>query len=147
MVNQLGKPPDHHSLDYGFEILTNQNRYYYFIWGSEFTQYDVKFTEGRIANEFKDQKNIKEHLNITHSNWQPIKDKKITDVKVIWSHWSTSNQPNKNQYPQTIKLTFENQKNIWISVLEIWDNQIMGMKDHITILFDSKAVQKYDLEN
>ena len=45
------KHEHYHSLDYGVQILTNENNYYYFIWDSQKTQFDLKFSKGHLVNE------------------------------------------------------------------------------------------------
>ena len=48
-----------HSLNYGLEFVTSDKIKFYFVWGNEYTQYDVKFRKGNISTEFSTENGAK----------------------------------------------------------------------------------------
>ncbi len=134
-----------HSLDYGIELTMLDNYSCYFIWGNEFTQYDVKFRYGKISTEFSDENIAKKYCAKNNQNWKDLIGKKICGIEIYWSYWCLENDNNRNFYPQDVKIKFENGKEIFISALEIIENRIRTMQDHITIIFDKKTANKYGI--
>ncbi|WP_338768170.1 hypothetical protein WAF17_07230 [Bernardetia sp. ABR2-2B] len=133
---------DHHSLDYGLEIKTNDSQTYYFIWDKVFIQYDLKFVKGKIEQEFAKNSNIKKHL-ITNSKWKELLGQKIISIESIWVNCSINGD--KKHYPETIKLQFENNKSIWVSAVEISENITPYMADHVSVFFDEMTMRKYNV--
>ncbi|GAA4239630.1 hypothetical protein GCM10022291_34750 [Postechiella marina] len=136
---------EYHSLDYGIEITLSDNNSYYFIWGNEFTQYDVKFRKGDIITEFRSENSAKKYSATQNQKWTELIGKKICGIKSFWSYWSLINEKKRNYYPQDIRIEFENGKEIWISAFEIRDGTNFGMQDHITIFFDKQTAEKYNI--
>ncbi len=144
-----GKPlwneTEYHSLDYGIELVTTDEQAYYFVWGSEFTQYDVKFRKGNILTEFSTENGAKKYNANSNQKWTELIGIKISGIESYWSYWSLINEDKRNYYPQDVRIEFENRKEIWISALEITDGKAMGMKDHLTIVFNQKVADKYKI--
>ena len=135
-----------HSLDFGLEIRTNDDETYYFIWGNEFTQYNLKFRKGNITTEFASNNTIKGYFKLNNPKWNKLINHSITGIESIWSYWTNSvSTSNRNYYPETIRLNFEHGKSIWISALEIQNNNINRMSDHLTVIFDIETLQKYKI--
>lgn len=141
----LWNETEFHSLDYGIEIIMSDKNTYYFIWGNEFTQYDVKFSKGNILTEFSAENGAKKYNAKENLNWAELIGKKISGIKSFWSYWNLVNDEKRNYYPQDVRIEFENGKEIWISALEIRENRIIGMQDHLTIIFDKKTAEKYKI--
>jgi hypothetical protein len=148
-IDYDGKPYwdeiEFHSLDYGVEMIMTDNSSYYFIWGNEVTQYDVKFRKGSILNEFGRDYNPNKYTVESHPKWKELTGIGITSIESFWTHWNFTNTNTLHFYPQDVKILFENGKEIWISALEIRENSIFGMQDHITIIFDQKTADKYKI--
>ncbi|GAA3787924.1 hypothetical protein GCM10022271_20720 [Corallibacter vietnamensis] len=144
-----GKPlwneTEFHSLDYGIEIISSDKNSYYFVWGNEFTQYDVKFRKGNILTEFSAENGVKKHNVKENQNWTELIGKKINGIESFWSFWNLINDKKRNYYPQGVRIEFENGKEIWISALEIKENGAIGMQDHLTIIFDKQTAEKYKI--
>jgi hypothetical protein len=134
-----------HSLDYGIEITMTDKTSYYFIWGNEFSQYDVKFREGSILNEFSSQNGAKKYSINENLKWKDLIGKKINEIESYWPYWNLINNEKRNYYPQDVRIEFENGKEIWISALEIKENRTIGMQDHLTIIFDKQTAEKYKI--
>jgi hypothetical protein len=141
----LWNETEYHSLDYGIEITLSDNNSYYFIWGNEFTQYDVKFRKGNISTEFSSENSAKKYTATQNQKWTELIGEKICGIKSFWSYWSLINEKKRNYYPQDIRIEFENGKEVWISAFEIRDGTNFGMQDHITIFFDKQTAEKYNI--
>ncbi|MGH1384336.1 hypothetical protein [Kordia sp.] len=133
---------EYHSLDYGLEIITSDENRYYFIWGKEFEQFDVKFKKGDILKEFVSEISFNKYNVTNNVNWKVLIEKEIKDVKTIWSYSTYKGRKEKYYYPQEIILTFENEKEVIISALEIIDRDPLFMKDHISVFFDKKVFER-----
>ncbi|GHC65941.1 hypothetical protein [Ulvibacter litoralis] len=136
---------EYHSLDYGFEIIMSDKTVYYFVWGSEFTQYDIKFKEGNILTVFSEENNAKKYNPKNNIYWKELIGQKISGIESYWSYWNLIDDDKKNYYPQDLRIEFENGQAIWISAFEIRDNTSFGMQDHITIFFDKETAKKYHI--
>lgn len=140
---------DFHSLDYGLELFLSNGLTYYFIWGCEFIQYDLKFNQGSITTEFASDANIKKHNVKSNQNWQALLGLKIENIEIIWDNAFLTNKTKEKSliYPQSVKIQFATNKNLWISALEIVRKDKIKMHDHISLFFDKKTAKKYLLEN
>ena len=136
---------EYHSLDYGFEIIMSDKSTYYFIWGSEYTQYDVKFRKGNILTEFSPENGAKKYNTKDNEKWSKLIGIKIIGIESCWTYWSLINENKQNYYPQDVRVEFENGKEMWISALEIRDGRIIEMQDHLTVVFDKKIADKYKI--
>ena len=133
----------YHSLDYGFEIIMSDKTVYSFVWGNEFTQYDLKFQEGNILKVFSEKNNAKKYNPKNNKYWNELIGQKISGIESYWSYGSLIDDNKKNYYSQDLRIEFENGKEIWISAFEISDNSSFAMQDHITIFFDKEIAKKY----
>ncbi len=135
---------DHHSLDYGLQLETDDGETYYMIWDSQYFQYDLKFKKGKIKKELNPESKIKCH-NVSKSDyWANRIGQKIQDVKSYWNYVTTYGKLKKTYFPQDIEINFENGLDVIVSATEIRpDGQASGMADHISVFFDSKTAVKY----
>jgi len=139
----LWNKTEYHSLDFGIEFTTSENESCYFVWGSEFTQYNLKFKKGDILTVFSAENNAKKYNASENEHWTELIGVRITGIKSSWSYWNLVGDKKRNYYPQDIEIEFKNGKKIWISALEIRDGKPMGMQDHLTVFFDKKIANKY----
>ncbi|MCH2032256.1 MAG: hypothetical protein MK202_01955 [Tenacibaculum sp.] len=144
-----GKPMwneiDYHSLDYGIELVTSDKSKFYFVWGNNYTQYDLIFRKGNILTEFSKENGVKKHIVTNNQKWTELIGAKINGIESYWSYWSLINDGKPNYYPQDVRVEFENGKEIWISALEIRDGNINRMIDNLTVVFDKKTAKKYKI--
>ena len=136
---------DYHSLDYGIELVTTDKSKFYFVWGNEYIQYDLKFRKGNILTEFSTENGAKKYNTTSNQKWTELIGTKISGIESCWSYWSLINEGKRNYYPQDVRIEFENGKEIWISALEIRDENINGMADNLTVVFDEKTAKKYNI--
>jgi len=141
----LWNETEFHSLDFGIEIIMSDKKSYYFVWGNEFTQYDVKFRKGNIITEFSTENGAKKYNLKKNQKWKELIGKKIIGIESYWAYWNLVNDKKRNYYPQNVRIEFENGNKIWISALEIRDNRIIEMQDHLTIVFDKQTAEKYKI--
>ncbi|WP_291728536.1 hypothetical protein [Bernardetia sp.] len=135
---------DHHSIDYGLEIKTDDDETYYFIWDKQFVCYDLKFTKGKIQQEFSQNANVKIH-RITHQNWNEVIGKKVVSIQSVWSY--ILDKDGTIYYPETIQLKFINNRNVWISAVEIGEGITPCMADHISVFFDEGTMNKHNINS
>jgi len=136
---------EYHSLDYGIELVTSDKLKFYFVWGNEYTQYNVKFRNGNILTEFSTENGAKKYNANSNQKWTELIGIRISRIESCWSYWSLINEDKRNYYPQDVRIEFENGKEMWISALEIRDGRIIGMQDHLIIVFDKKTADKYKI--
>lgn len=134
-----------HSLDYGLEFETSDNLKFYFVWGNEYTQYDIKFRKGNLSTELSTENGAKKYNANSNKKWTELLGAKICGIESCWSYWSLTNEDKPKYYPQDIRIEFENGKEMWISALEIRDGRIIGMQDHLTVVFDKETADKYKI--
>lgn len=135
---------DHHSLDFGLQLETEEGDSYYIIWDSQFFQFDLKFKKGELRSEFVPQSKIACHQVSYSSYWKERIGQKIKSIKSYWSYVKSAGSPEKQYYPQDLELSFENGLNVIISAIAIMpDGQVHGMADHISVFFDSETAIKY----
>ncbi len=136
---------EYHSLDYGIELVTSDKLKFYFVWGNEYSQYDVKFRKGNILTEFSTENGAKKYNANSNQKWTELIGVKISGIESCWSYWNLISEDKRNYYPQDVRIEFENGKEMWISALEIRDGNINGMADHLTVVFDRKTADKYKI--
>lgn len=129
------------SLDFGLDLNMNNGECYGIIWGSEFYQYGISLLEHTLKNELSLYKNYDVSLK---SNWKSFINKEIIDINIIWSWIKETDNSNELYYPQDLIITFNNNKKIYISALEIRDiDTVLYMMDNITVIFKEDIKNKY----
>jgi len=133
------------SLDFGLDLHTKSGECFGIMWGSEFYQYGVSILNHSLKEELSAYKSFDVSRK---SNWNSYIDKSITDTKIIRSWLIETDSLNKTYYPQDLILTFENNKSVYISALQILDEKnIHYMTDNITVIFDKEGANKYNIGN
>ena len=77
--------------------------------------------------------------------WTGLINKKVVGIKSNWEYYQYQGKKEKHFYPQDVQIEFENGKFVYISAMEISDDKPMGMKDHLTIIFDKKIADKHKI--
>jgi hypothetical protein len=139
---------DHHSLDYGLQLETDNGETYYMIWDSQYFQYDLKFKKGTLNQELNTDSKINCHDVSLSKYWSDRIGQKLNNIKSYWSYVMTDGKSDKKYYPQDIELIFDNGLNVIVSAIEVRpDGQVSGMADHISVFFDSETAKKYGVKN
>ena len=129
------------SLDFGLDLLTDDNSLFAITWGSEFYQYGISPDKNGLPGS-KGYRSI----DVTKtSRWSGFLKNKVTDVKIVWS-WvkETGLFTRKINYPQDLILCFDDSKRVFLSALQIYDDDsCMGMIDNITVFFNKDTAKKF----
>ena len=132
------------SLDYGLDLLTDDDSLFAISWGSEFYQYGISPDKNNLPKS-----NGCRFIDVTKtSRWSDFLNINIADVRIAWS-WIQEFGLFKKKiyYPQDLILSFESQRKIFISALQIEnDDSFMGMTDNITVFFDGGTAKKFKVE-
>jgi hypothetical protein len=132
------------SLDFGLDLLTDDDSLFAISWGSEFYQYGISPDKNNLPKS-----NGYRSINVTKtSRWSDFLNINIADVRIAWSWIHESGLFKKKiYYPQDLILSFESQRKVFISALQIEnDNSFMGMTDNITVFFDGGTAKKFKVE-
>ncbi|MEM6299490.1 MAG: hypothetical protein AAF740_12450 [Bacteroidota bacterium] len=121
---------DYHSLDYGLQIQTQTEEKFYFIWGSQYTQFDLKFGKGEIFKEFAKDAELGIYDVSQHEKWKPLIQAEIVTLQSYWDHYV-------QDFPQGVEITFSNGKQIYVSVISIFDDKksYYNFADEMTLFF------------
>ena len=134
--------PSFDSLDFGLDLIMETDESFGIIWGKEFYQYGISLIKKSLRNELNQSKAIDVS---TISRWKNLLYNEIESFQVIWS-WvrEVGLFKKKIYYPQDLVLNFKNQQKVYISALEIQENDaVMRMSDNLTIIFDSGTAKQY----
>jgi len=128
------------SLDFGLDLLAEDNSLFAISWGSEFYDYGISPEPNNLpaSNGYR-------CIDVSKtSRWFHYLNTKITDARIVWS-WVKELGLSKREitYPQDLILSFDNNSNVFISALQIeTDDSFMGMTDNITVFFDKDIAKK-----
>ncbi|MBX2822377.1 MAG: hypothetical protein KTR29_21965, partial [Rhodothermaceae bacterium] len=133
---------DFDSLDFGLELEMKDGSIFYIYWGSEFHQYGVS-----ILTETYQHTGLVRIWDVTeYSRWNPLLGMTITSVDIAWNQLKFNDESTTPECPQDLRLTFENDKHVYISALEVWpDGNRDYMKDHITVFFSQTDAEAYNI--
>jgi hypothetical protein len=121
------------SLDFGLDILTGDNCLLSITWGKEFTQYGISPNSDNLPKS-KGYRCIDVSKS---SRWLDFVDTEITEVEIVWVK-------DNFLYPQNLILSFDNNRSVYISALEIWeDGSCFDMMDNITVFFDHEIAKNF----
>ncbi len=132
------------SLDFGLDLLTDDNSYFAISWGSEFYQYGISPDKNGLPTSKGYQS-----IDVTKvSRWSDFLNTKIKDVKIAWSWVKESGLfKRKIHYPQDLILGFDDNREVFISAMQIYeDDSCMGMTDNITVFFDKDNAKKFKVQ-
>lgn len=146
---------DTHSIDMNVIFHLDNQDLIQIKWDNEFYCYGIGLERLEKLDYRENVKTIKVTGN---QNWTELIDKEITDINVLWEIEDTKEHHYKNNkltetkdvtiiLPQTWELTFNNDKTIWISALELRDNEEPSYwADHLTVFFTDQGQEKYKLK-
>jgi hypothetical protein len=132
------------SLDFGFDLLCEDDFLFPISWGSEFYQYGISPDQNNLPTSSGYRS-----IDVSKtSRWVGFLNVKIADVKIVWSWVEESGLVKKKiYYPQDLILRFDNKKDIIISALQIEaDNSLIGMTDNITVFFDRDIAKTFKVK-
>lgn len=133
-----------HSVDFSIFFHTDKDKLVEIYWDGKFFQFGI----GIKINEPSDfSRNIVWDVS-TNDLWKQIIGTEIIDIHTTWETVTTkeggSGKTESFTYPQDIKITFSNEKNIFISAAGFFkqdDKEVYGMLDNLTVT-DSEELAK-----
>jgi hypothetical protein len=130
--------PDFDSLDHALELTMEDGTVFYLTWGWEFEQYNITVQSAPLH----DVSAVRVWDVTESSRWTPQLGQKITAVDTFWSWISMADGSQRTDYPQDIRLTFENGERIYVSAFEARrDGSRFWMMDNVTVFFDDAGAE------
>ena len=132
------------SLDFGLDLLADDNSLFAISWGSEFYQYGISPDKNNLPTS-----NGYRCIDVTNiSRWVDFLNISIADTRIVWSWVQESGLfKRKIHYPQDLILSFDNNRRVFISALQIEnDDSFWGMTDNVTVFFDKETATKFKVE-
>ena len=138
------------SVDYSIFLHTDNNKLVEIYWDDKFFQFGI----GIKINEQSDfSGNIKWNVS-TNELWEKFLGKNIVDINITWEMVITTDEKTRKTknfiYPQDIKITFSNGKNLFISVagfLDQNDEEVYGMLDNLTVTDNEELAKQVKMIN
>lgn len=126
------------SLDFGLEMLLDDDTIFSVTWGTEFTQYNVsirreplQFADAHSARRWE----VSERWRARH-----LLDSKIVSAR---ASWLAAFPPAPAEYPQDLRIECESGSVVVISAFEFRRGEIsMGQMDNITVFFDEAEARR-----
>lgn len=139
-----------HSVDFSIFFHTDNDKLVEVCWDGKFIQYGI----GIKINELSDfSGNIKWDVS-TNDLWKKFIGTTISDIHTTWETVTTkeegSGKTESFTYPQDIKITFSNDKNIFISAagfLKQDDKEVYGMLDNLTVTDNEELARQVKMIN
>ena len=127
---------DSHSLDFGVSFITETNEEFYIIWDKQYFQFDIKFSKGSFRSEMKEGTNPKIHDVSKHPLWVELINHPIKSAESIWD--------NQTKAPREIVTTFDNNKTVIFSCIEVRkDGTVFEFADHISVFFSLESARRF----
>ncbi|GAA4441441.1 hypothetical protein [Bremerella cremea] len=135
-----------HFLDYGVELVDRSGRSVCVTWDATFFQYGLGVSidvpgEKVLAGVAYDV--------TADPQWLPFIGSRVSSVASYWSWVGESMEADakRTYYPQDIRLTFENQRSIYLSAAQFLgdSDKLYGMADNVLILFDEAVAQHHQI--
>jgi len=138
------------SVDFSIFLHTNSEKLVEIYWDDKFFQYGI----GIKINEQSDfSGNIKWNVS-PNDLWKKFLGTKITDINITWETVTTTEEKTRKTnnfiYPQDIKITFSNDKNLFVSVagfLDQNDEEVYGMFDNLTVTDNEELAKQVKMIN
>jgi len=138
------------SVDFSIFLHTDKDKLVEIYWDGKFYQFGI----GIKINEPSDfSGNMKWDVS-RNDLWKKFIGAAISDIDITWETvTSTEERSGKTQdfiYPQDIKITFSNEKNIFISAagfLNQGDQEVYGMSDNLTVTDNEKLARQVKMIN
>lgn len=144
-----------HSVDINVIFKLDNGKFIQIKWDNEFYSYGVGLEN---LDEGVKQLGLKTINLNSNSLWTNIINKEITEISVLWDiddHAkettfdkckAVSTREFSIHVPQTWEIQFNFDNKLWISALEIKQNENPNFwADHLTLFFDNNGQEKYQL--
>ena len=134
--------PDFDSLDYGLDLTMDDGAVFHVTWGTEFAQYGVTVQ----TEPLHDVSAVRAWDVSASSRWATLVGKRITSADVFWSWFELADGSQRTEYPQDLRLTFEDGSHVYLSACEVREGGFRtGMADHITVFFGNEVAESHQV--
>jgi len=130
-----------HSIDFSISLYTSSGERVEIYWDDTFFQYGIGMRINEKSNLTQFQK-----WNVTDTNvWQDHIGEKITDVKLYWETIISDDE--EIVYPQSLKISFTNDKKMFISAAQFLDNsdKVFGISDNLVVTNNEFLAKHIDI--
>lgn len=134
------------SVDFSIFFHCEEDKVIEVYWDGKFFQYGI----GIKINEPSDFSGYYNWDVSGNDLWEQIIGTKIIDINITWETVTIWEPMESYIYPQDIKITFSNNKNIFISAagfLEQDDNEVFGLLDNLTVTDNEELARKVKMIN
>ena len=138
------------TVDFSIFFHTGVDQIIEFYWDGRFFQYGI----GIKVNEPSDFSGFQKWDVSNNDLWRNFIKTKIIDIKLTWETATTTEEKTGKSetftYPQDIKITFSNDRNIFISAaafLKQDDNEVYGMLDNLTVTDSEELAREIKMIN
>ena len=142
--------PNLDSVDFSIFFHTDTDKIVEIYWDGKFYQYGI----GIKINQTSDFSGFQKWDVSTNDLWKNFIGTKIKDINITWETVTTTEERTRKTesfiYPQDIKITFSNDKNIFISAagfLDQGDNEVYGMLDNLTVTDNEELARQVKMIN
>lgn len=128
-----------HVLDKALLLHMESGIWYGFFHGAEFAQHGLDF----VVNPYEATKLSRINVDFwnvsRHQNWKHLIGHKITCISPLWEQQNLYT----TLYPKAIRMTFENQKSIYICLPDNHDNPSLGwyVPAQVMVIFDDAIAE------
>ena len=134
---------EYDSIDYGIDLIDEQNSCLSITWDAEFYMYGVSIKDASITQTVCPSTAIWDVSK--NSRWAHLLGKEIRNTKIYWSWVEDTETKERTYYPQDLRITFEGGENVFISALEISETHIDPCADNLTVFFGKSEALKYEV--
>lgn len=125
--------PDFDSMEHAVELTMQDGAVFYLTWSSGFEQYNISVQ----SEPLHDVSAVRVWEVTKTSRWTPLLGQKIVAADSYWSWTSLFDGSQRIDYPQDIRLAFEDGTHVYVSAFEARpDGSRYGGTDHVTVFFD-----------
>ena len=142
--------PNLDSVDFSIFLHTNKDKLVEIYWDGKFFQYGI----GIKINQPSDFSGFQKWDVSSNDLWKRIIGIKIANISITWETVTTTEEGTRKTesfiYPQDLKITFSNDKNIFISAagfLDQGDKEVYGMLDNLTVTDNEELARQVKMIN
>ncbi|MBE8712822.1 hypothetical protein [Sphingobacterium hungaricum] len=138
------------SVDFSIFLYTDNDKLVEFYWDDKFFQFGIGI---KINEETGFSGNIKWDVS-SNDLWKQFLGTTITDIYINWETVMASEERSGKTenfiYPQDVKITFSNNKSVFISAagfLNEGDEEVYGMLDNLTVTDNEELARQVRMIN
>ena len=136
-----------HFLDFGLDLVAEDGSYFSILWDDTFFQFGVGIYPRSAAQQIR----VDRRWVVTRDpHWVPFIGKNIESAEVFWSWVDVSTSESARTriyYPQDLILTFSNNRRVYVSASQWWEEsqQVLGLSDNILVVFSDRIAAQHKL--